>query len=105
MYRCIGGVCVKSPVAEVRASRVSATRQKNFLGGHALFHTADLLRETNVESTCLRCSNPVLTTSGLRDVIHFVFFELPIGGFLTDSVVRLAITVTVRPLLMGDTPI
>ena len=100
MYRCIRRICVKPPVAEVRASR-----QKIFMGGHAPFHTADLLRETNVESTCLRCSNPVLTTSGLRDVIHFVFFELPVGGFLTDSVVRLAITVTVRPLLREDTPV
>mgnify|MGYP003481901021 CR=1 FL=1 len=40
-----------------------------------------------------------------RDVIHFVFFRLLVLGFLTESVVRLAIACTVWPRLIGGGPL
>ena len=81
-------------------SKIDSTDFRSHDMAHFM-HTAIKARNVQVRT----CSNPDLTDFRSRDVIHFKFFELLVWGFLTESVVRLAISVTVWPRFIGDSPL
>ncbi len=69
----------------------------------ASYHAANTVENTQKQSFvdgAGKRSDVDYTGLESRDVIRNVIFRLPVVGFLTDSAVRFAISVTVRPLLM-----
>ena len=69
----------------------------------ASYHAANTVENTQKQSFfdgAGKRSDVDYTVLESRDVIRNMIFRLPVVGFLTDSAVRFAMSVTVRPLLM-----